>query len=314
MNDNAMVITALCSHLCDDGIWKPLELREWNALAKALAEHGMEPKAIPKLSEKDRKELLLVDREGSERISRLLDRSASLTFALNKLQNIGVFVVTRAEQSYPQRLKKILGASCPALFYYAGELSLLDTPAIGYAGSRSASDVDIQFTVGTVQKTVGQGFCVVSGGAKGIDAAAEETALKEGIGAVSFLSDSMLRKMKRPAILKALQDRNMLLLSAVNPDAGFQAGIAMMRNRYIYAHSAGTVVVRSDYNKGGTWFGAVENLKHHWSPTLCWNQPRYAGNQALIQQGAVPIDENWNGDINSLSMSEDRTEQISLFP
>ena len=313
MKDNAMVITALCSHLCADETLKPLELREWNALAKSLTEHDLEPSALLILSEKDRKELLSVDHEGSERISRLLDRSASLTFALNKLQNMGVFVVTRAEQSYPQRLKKLLGSSCPALFYYAGELRLLETPAIGYAGSRAVGDKDIQFTVSTVQKTVAKGFFVVSGGAKGVDSIAEETALNEGSCAVSFLSDSMLRKIKRPTVLKALQDKKMLLLSAVNPDAGFQAGIAMMRNRYIYAHSAGTVVVRSDYNKGGTWSGAVENLKHRWSPTLCWNHPRYEGNQALIRQGAVPVDENWDGDPNSVSPCGGGAEQISLF-
>ena len=313
MNDNAMVIIALCSHLCTDETLKPMELREWNSLARVLAEHDLEPGVLPDLSENDWRELLLIDYKSSERISRLLDRRASLTFALNKLKSMGVFVVTRAEQSYPKRLKKLLGSSSPALFYYAGGLRLLDTPAIGYAGSRTAGDKDIQFTVSTVQKTVEKGFFVVSGGAKGIDSIAEETALNEGSCAISFLSDSMLRKIKRPAVLKALQDEKMLLLSAVNPDAGFQAGIAMMRNRYIYAHSSGTVVVRSDYNKGGTWSGAMENLKHQWSPTLCWDHPRYEGNQELIRQGAIPVDENWDGDPNSLSLRADRAGQLSLF-
>lgn len=35
------------------------------------------------------------------------------------------------------------------------------------------------------------------------------------------------------------------------PDAGFNAGIAMQRNKYIYVQSEATVVVKSDYNKGG---------------------------------------------------------------
>ena len=34
-----------------------------------------------------------------------------------------------------------------------------------------------------------------------------------------------------------------------------------MRNRYIYAQSSGTVIIRSDKGKGGTWAGATENLK-----------------------------------------------------
>ena len=313
MNDNAMVITALCSHLCAGESLKPLTLKEWNALAKSLAEHGLEPKSLLELPEAERKDVLSVDSGHSERISRLLDRSASLTFALNKLHNIGIFVVTRSDQNYPQRLKKLLGSSSPALFYCAGDLDLLNTPAIGYAGSRSASEEDIQFTVSTVQKTVSKGYFVVSGGAKGVDTAAEEAALGIRSCAISFLSDSMLRKIKRPAVLKALQENRMLLLSAVNPDAGFQPGIAMMRNRYIFAHSSGTVIIRSDYNKGGTWSGATENLRHRWSPTLCWNNPRYAGNRALIQQGAIPIDEGWDGDPAALPPDGDGAEQLSLF-
>ena len=105
----------------------------------------------------------------------------------------------------------------------------------------------------------------------------------------------------------------MLLLSAVSPDAGFHAGTAMMRNRYIYAHATAAVVVRADYNRGGTWSGALENLKHHWSPTLCWNHPEYEGNQALIRKGAIPIDESWNGDPAALPQPEEEPEQISLF-
>ena len=118
----------------------------------------------------------------------------------------------------------------------------------------------------TVRKTVQQGYGVVSGGAKGIDSIAENEALSCGSTAVAYLSDSLLRKMRSSAVIRPVQDGTLVLLSVVKPDAGFQAGIAMMRNRYVYAQSSGTVIVRSDFNKGGTWSGAVDNLKHGWCP------------------------------------------------
>lgn len=46
----------------------------------------------------------------------------------------------------------------------------------------------------------------------------------------------------------------------------FRTFAAMERNKYIYALSDFVVVVSSDYNKGGTWAGAVENLKNNWVP------------------------------------------------
>ncbi|MBR6186132.1 MAG: DNA-protecting protein DprA [Clostridia bacterium] len=275
----------------------------------------MEPKALYQLSDPETRDALDMDDAALERIGRLLNREASLAFALNHLQDAGVYVVTRTDAQYPRRLKAALGNTCPPLFYYAGDLSLLDRPAVGYAGSRLITEEDLTFTRDTVAKTVRHGFIVVSGGAKGVDSTAETAALEKGSAAVSFLSDSLLRKIKVPQNLKALQKKNMLLLSAVNPDAGFHAGTAMMRNRYIYIQSQATVVVKSDYNKGGTWSGAVESLKHQWAPVLCRNQADIPGNQALINQGAIPIDSQWDGDVNQLlaSRNSTQTEQLSMF-
>lgn len=114
--------------------------------------------------------------------------------------------------------------------------------------------------------------------------------------------------------IKAITNKQMLLLSVVKPDAPFHVGVAMMRNRYIYAQSSGTVVVRSDYNKGGTWAGATENLRHNWCTTLCWDKKSYKGNKELILQGAIAIDETWDGDVASICTAAPNTdEQLSLF-
>lgn len=105
----------------------------------------------------------------------------------------------------------------------------------------------------------------------------------------------------------------MLILSPVNPDAGFQTGVAMMRNKFIYAQSDATVVVRSENGKGGTWAGAIENLRHRWSPLYCWERPDYAGNAALIEKGAIAINETWNGDISASAYWQDNiTTQTNI--
>lgn len=103
-------------------------------------------------------------------------------------------------------------------------------------------------------------------------------------------------------------------MSMAKPDAGFNAGIAMQRNKYIYAQSEATIVVKSDYNKGGTWGGATEALKKEYCPVLCHDHRQYPGNMGLIKLGAVPIDSSWNGDIDNIgSLMPDVGEQISFF-
>ena len=82
----------------------------------------------------------------------------------------------------------------------------------------------------------------------------------------------------------------------MNPDSGFSVGNAMSRNKYIYAHSEAAVIIKSDSGKGGTWTGATENIKHGWTKLFCRDKD-YPGNIELIRMGAIPINEDWDGNI-----------------
>lgn len=317
MNQNAEAIVILCSHLCVGEGVKPLEPREWSRLAQYLLARNIEPKQLLEFSGGDFRDILHCTPEQTDRFLRLIGRSASLSFEVSRYGSIGIGLVTRAEKGYPRQLKQTLGNTCPPIFYYAGNLALLEGPCVGYAGSRSVEMQDVEFTAQTVRKTVERGFGVVSGGGRGVDTAAETEALRQGGQAVVYLADSLVRRIKKRDVLQAVQEGHLLLLSAVKPDAGFQAGTAMARNRLIYCQSSGTVVVRSDLNKGGTWAGATDCLKHQWRPVFCWDRPEYPGNAALIEKGAIPVDSAWNGDVlarSSPAQPETPAEtQISLF-
>lgn len=316
MNQNAEAIAILCSHLCvGDGV-KPLEPSEWSKLAQRLMEQRMAPKDLLEFSREDFLDRLDCTPEEADRFSRLIGRSVSLSFEISRYAAMGINLLTRADQEYPRQLKQKLGNTCPPIFYCAGNLALLKKPCIGYAGSREVGQQDLDFTAQAVQKTAARGFGVVSGGAKGVDTAAESAALDLGQPVIVYLADSLLRRIKRKEVLQAVQGGRMVLLSTVKPDSGFQTWAAMARNRLVYCQSSGTVVVRSDWKKGGTWAGASECLKHQWRPVFCWDKEEYPGNAALIKQGAIGIDETWDGDISHHPPKEvpgAPENQLSLF-
>ena len=315
MNQDSNAILTLCSHICVGEGVQPLETKEYSELARKLIQAEKTPKDLFNFSTDDFKSILGFNTEQIARVMRLLDRNASLSFELSQYKNMGIETVTRADLSYSKKLKKKLSNTCPPIFYYAGDLSLLDRQCIGYVGARTVTTEDVDFTIQTVRKTVSMGYGVVSGGAKGIDTVSGTEALLNNGFSVEYLSDSLLKKLKKSDVIKSVQQSKLLLISVSKPDAGFNVGMAMMRNRYIYAQSSGTVVVRSDLNKGGTWTGANENLKNGWCTMLCWDHP-YPGNQALIKKGAVPISKDWCGIIpeqTSKSYTEDKYEQVSLF-
>ena len=317
MTDRAMAITVLCSHLCTGEGIDPLEPREYSELAVRLDKNGLAPEDLLTFSRADFMQKLGSDENQADRFLRLIDRSASLSFQISKYESMGIAIITRADPAYPEKLKKKLKNGCPPLFYAAGELSLLKREAIGYVGSRSVGDRDIVFTQDTVRNTVCAGYAVVSGGAKGTDSVAAEAALMNDEVSIAFVSDSILRKLRDPQTVSAVQQGRFLMLSAASPDAGFNVGMAMMRNKYIYAQSEATVVVKTDLNKGGTWAGATENLNKRYALTLCWNHLTYPGNKALIEKGAIPIDEDWDGDIRHLIIPEttdSERKDVSIDP
>lgn len=313
MNDNASVIVTLCSHLCADNC-RPLEPSEWTKLADKMMEKSLQPKDILDLSNDDMKQYFGYNEEDINRIKQLLARAGSLSFELEKLNSMGIKVITRADKGYPKMLKNKLKGSCPPMFYYAGDLSLLERRTVGFVGSRTVGDEDTAFAENIVSKINQHGFGVVSGGAKGIDSISSAASIANGSFCIEYISDSFTRKIKKKEVISDIQNGKLLVMSMAKPDAGFNAGIAMQRNKYIYAQSEATIVVKSDYNKGGTWGGATEALKKEYCPVLCRDHKKYPGNMGLIKLGAVPIDESWDGDVDNISsLMPDVGEQISFF-
>jgi predicted Rossmann fold nucleotide-binding protein DprA/Smf involved in DNA uptake len=116
-------------------------------------------------------------------------------------------------------------------------------------------------------------------------------------------------------------------MSATNPDAPFSAGSAMNRNKYVYSLSMSAFIVASDFNKGGTWAGAVENMKNDWVKSFVFKSEKYSGNMELIRKGARPvsdlskivlldliqIDKDMYKQVNVFELSEEMTEQCEKY-
>ena len=313
-NDNSKAIMILCSQLGASDEIKPYTTSQWSKLADQLMEIGAEPKELLNFNRADCKTILSYDEEQTDRFLRLLDRSASLSFQISDYENSGISIITRADREYPIFLKRRLKKLCPPLFYCAGDPTLFRHYCIGFAGSRNVDSEDIEFTVTMAQKAIENQYAIVSGGAKGIDSTATAAALQNNGQVIEYLSDSLLKKLKDRHTIQSIQDGFLLLASAFNPDTGFNVGNAMARNKYVYAQSESTIVVKADLNKGGTWSGADEGIKKKWCPVLCRKKETYPGNMELIKKGAIPIDTNWDGMACKLEEKQEPIPvQSSLF-
>lgn len=106
-------------------------------------------------------------------------------------------MVTQFDEDYPILLKRKLKKKMPPLLYYAGNISLAKKIGIAVAGSRNVDKDGMEFTKRLVEKASQEKLVIYSGGAKGVDTVAEETAIRSGSAVISFIADSLLSRIKK---------------------------------------------------------------------------------------------------------------------
>ena len=271
----------------DAGAPKPLTPAEWGAFAKWLNDGALAPADLLKCDPADLLEHWEHPKVTPFRVQALLSRGATLGFALEKWERAGLWVVARSDADYPSRLKQRLGRTAPAILFGCGNRALLNASSIAVVGSRNAGDADISFAESVGRRAAECGELVVSGGAAGVDHAAMLGALQAEGTAIGVLGDSLLRGATSTKYRRHLMSRDLALVSPFNPESRFMVGNAMARNKYIYCLAHDAVVVSSAPDSGGTWKGAVENLRKRWVPL--WvkrTEAAESGNPKLVELGA----------------------------
>jgi len=248
-----------------------------------------------------------------ERIQKLVSRGGAVALELYDLSQKGIEVITLFDADYPILLKRKLKRKTPPILYYAGDINLAGKIGIAIVGSRDVDQEGIEFTKKLVKKASLEKLIIYSGGAKGVDTISEKNAIECGGAVVSFIADSLLSKIKKNDILQNIMQGKLLQLSDVKPDAGFSAARAMNRNKLIYASAYGAFVISSDYNKGGTWSGAIENIKNDWTKQFVWNHKEYQGNLKLIEKGAIPYDLSEEKIYDLITKKDNEYSQLNIF-
>jgi len=295
MSDDGAVVAMLCSHLGlgggDEPIVAPFTLREWNALARKIHDSEIKyPRSLLGLSAEELAKRLRLSVAEADRISQLVARGGSLALELERLAASGIWCVTHLDDAYPARLRNTLKHQAPPVLFGAGEFEIFRKPSIAIVGSRNLDESGEICARSLGALCAGHSVAVVSGGARGTDRVGMQAALEAGGHAVGILADSLVRTIRQPDVREFVTDGRLVLLTPYRPDNGFSVGAAMGRNKIIYGAADYAVVVSSDYQKGGTWAGAVETLTAGWCPVFVRSGANVGpGNRELINKGALPL-------------------------
>src|SRR5882672_5639450 len=295
LSEDSSVIALLCSQIGlsgnDESDAAPLTLREWNALARRIHDSDLrQPGMLLGLSADDVAKRLGLATAEAERIVGLLARGGTLALELEHLAASGIWCVTRIDDAYPGRLRNSLKHQAPAVLFGAGDLNILQRPAIAIVGSRNLDERGIDFAERLGALCARCSVAVVSGGARGTDRIAMQAALDAGGHASGVLTDNLERSIRQPDVREFISECRLVVLTPYRPDNGFSVGAAMGRNKIIYGAADYAVVVSSDYQRGGTWAGATEALKTDLCPVAVRSGPDVGpGNSELVNRGALAL-------------------------
>jgi DNA processing protein len=199
----------------------------------------------------------------------------------------GRFLVL-GDGEYPASLAAV--ADAPAVLSAIGDLGLLQRPMLALVGAREASLAGRRFAAGLALALGQAGFVVVSGLARGIDAAAHEAALSTGTVAALAGGIDQVYPPQNESLHHAIAARGLLLAEAPLGTPPIARSFPR-RNRIVSGLSAGVIVIEAAERSGSliTAERALEQGREVFVVPGSPMDPRHAGSNNLIRQGAILV-------------------------
>lgn len=204
----------------------------------------------------------------------------------------GAMILTRADDDYPEALSKIHDP--PLALYIKGSLKRADQHAIAVVGSRHCTHYGMQTADRLSFQLAKQGYTVVSGLARGIDAAAHQGALK-GKGrtlAVLGCGIDQIYPPEHEKLAEAVMESGALI-------SEFPVGVAPnrqtfpQRNRIVSGLSRGVLVVEAARGSGAmmTVDEANDQGRLVFAVPGRIDNPSAGGCHHLLKQGAKLVED-----------------------
>jgi len=158
-------------------------------------------------------------------------------------------VITIADDDYPLLLKEI--ADPPLVLHFRGDRTLLAGACVALVGSRRATPYGVNAAAHLARQLVSADIVVVSGMARGVDAAAHQAALEAGGRTIAVLGTGIdvIYPRSHSRLYRRIAEEG-LLITELPPETPPKPEHFPIRNRVISGVSWGTVIVEATARSG----------------------------------------------------------------
>ncbi|HEX3858786.1 MAG TPA: DNA-processing protein DprA, partial [Pseudolabrys sp.] len=210
---------------------------------------------------------------------------------LKTMRSRGIECIALGEPDYPSRLAMIDDA--PPLLAVQGQRAALMKPLVAIVGSRNASAAGVKFAERIARELGETGFGIVSGLARGIDAAAHRASLSSGTIAVLAGGHDRIYPAEHSGLLQSILADG-AAVSEMPLTWEPRARDFPRRNRLISGLAAGVVIVEAAKRSGSliTARFAGEQGREVFAVPGSPLDPRAEGTNGLLKQGAQIVTES----------------------
>ncbi len=180
----------------------------------------------------------------------------------------------------------------PMGIFYKGNIMNHNMKCLGLVGSRKAS-VMAPYRIESMMALI-TGYCIVSGGALGVDAMAHQEALRHGLPTIAVLAsglDSMTPKTNRALFDQIIGSGQGGILSECPPGVSPRPYFFPQRNRLIAALSSKLIVIEAAKRSGALLTAnlALDMAADVAAMVGAFNSPQSEGCYQLMNDGAMVI-------------------------
>ncbi len=255
-------------------------------LTAALLERFGAPGKVLQVSSAQLQEVPHIGGKLAAKIRQALDQ-VDVTAELAQMAEHGVSLLQRGQPGYPEVLANIF--SPPELLYVKGGLEPRDQQALAIVGSRFCTSYGKKMAERLAGDLARAGYTIVSGLARGIDAAAHRGALQAGGRTLAVLAGGLSRiyPPEHDALAGQVKDQGALLSeSAMRMEP--MAELFPARNRIISGLSRGVLVIEAGERSGAliTASHAGEQGREVFAVPGAVDSPASAGALELLRKGA----------------------------
>lgn len=208
---------------------------------------------------------------------------------MEAIERMGARLIGMGEPDYPQQLKNC--EAPPPLVIVKGDTNVFRKPPVAIVGSRNASVIGARFTERLAHDLGDAGLAVISGLARGIDAAAHKASMASGTVAVLAGGLDKPYPAENLPIYRAIPEHGGALTTEMPMGAEPRARDFPRRNRIIAGLSLGLIVVEAAERSGSLISArmAGEMGRIVFAVPGSPLDPRARGTNSLLKQGATLV-------------------------